>query len=68
MRNKIANLYNDVLAPVAATQDALVEQLQYMRETDTLSYNKIMDNMKYGRDWNTLKKKKQEEKMKKKQG
>ena len=36
MRNKIANLYNDVLAPVAATQDALVEQLQYMRETDTL--------------------------------
>ena len=50
MRNKIANLYNDVLAPVAATQDALVEQLQYMRETDTLSYNKIMDNMKYGRD------------------
>ena len=36
MRNQIANLYSDVLASVAATQDALVEQFQYVRETDTV--------------------------------
>ena len=33
LRNTITKLYNAVLAPVAATQEALAERLQSIRET-----------------------------------
>ena len=49
MRNQLAKLYNAVSAPVAATRDALTERLQSVRETASLLYNKMMDNIGYGR-------------------
>ena len=45
MRNQLAKLYNAVPAPVAATRDALTERLQSVRETASLLYNKMMDNI-----------------------
>ena len=36
MRNQIANLYNFVPAPVAATQEELTKTLQSVRETASL--------------------------------
>ena len=48
MRNTISRLYNAVSAPVAATRDALAEILQSVSETDSLLYNKMMDNIGYG--------------------
>ena len=50
MRNQIAKLYNTVSAPVAATRDALAERLQSVRETASLLYNEMMDNIGYGRE------------------
>ena len=35
---------------MAATRDALAERLQSVRETDSLLYNRMMENMKYGRE------------------
>ena len=49
MRNQLAKLYNAVPAPVAATRDALTERLQSVRETASLLYNKIIDNIGCGR-------------------
>ena len=49
MRNHLAKLYNAVSAPVAVTHDALTERLQSVRETASLLYNKMMDNIGYGR-------------------
>ena len=49
MRNQLAKLYNAVSAPAAATRDALTERLQSVRETASLLYNKMMDNIGYGR-------------------
>ena len=43
-------LYNAVSAPVAATRDALEERLQSVRETASFSYNRLMENMGYGRE------------------
>ena len=48
MRNQIANLYNTVSAPVATTRDVLAERLQSVRETASLLYNRMMDNIGYG--------------------
>ena len=48
LRNIILKLYNAVLAPVAATRDALAERLQSVRETTSLLYNRMMENMGYG--------------------
>ena len=45
IRNQLAKLYNAVSAPVAATRDTLAERLQGVRETASLLYNKIMDNI-----------------------
>ena len=53
LRNTISRLYNDVSAPVAATRDALAERLQSVRETASLLYNRMMDNIEYG--WERLK-------------
>ena len=50
LRNTISILYNTVLAPVTATRDALAERLQGMRDTASLLYNKMMENMGYGQE------------------
>ena len=50
LRNKISKLYNPVSAPVAATRNALAERLQSVRETASLLYNRMMENMGYGRE------------------
>ena len=48
LRNAISKLYNVVSAPVTATRDALAERLQSVRETTSLLYNRMMENMGYG--------------------
>ena len=50
MKNQITDLYNAVSAPVAATRDALTEQLQGVRDTASLLYNRMMDNVRYGQN------------------
>ena len=50
MRNQLTKLYNAVSAPVAATQAALAERLQSVRETTSLLYNRMTDNMGYGHE------------------
>ena len=50
LRNTISKLYNAVSAPVTATRDAFAERLQSVRETASLLYNRMMENMKYGRE------------------
>ena len=47
-RNTISKLYNAVSTPVAATRDALAERLQSVRDTTSLLYNRMMENMGYG--------------------
>ena len=44
----MANLYNAVSAPVAATRDALAERLQSVRDTVTLLYNRTKEKLGYG--------------------
>ena len=48
LRNTISKFYDAVSSPVAVTQDALAERLQSVRETASLLYNRIMENMRYG--------------------
>ena len=48
LRNTISKLYNAVSAPVAATRDALAERLQSVRDTTSLLYNRMVENMGYG--------------------
>ena len=50
LRNTISKLYNAVLEPVAATRDALAERLQSVRETAFLLYNRLVQNMGYGKE------------------
>ena len=50
LRNTISKLYNAVSAPVAATRDALAERLQSVRDTASLLYNRMMENMGYGQE------------------
>ena len=50
LSNTISKLYNAVSAPVAATRDALAERLQSVCETASLLYNRMMENMGYGRE------------------
>ena len=50
MRNRLTKLYNAVSAPVIATRDALAERLQSVRETTSLLYNRMTENMGYGRE------------------
>ena len=45
MKNQLTKLYNAVSAPVAATP---AERLQNVRETASLLYNRMMENMGYG--------------------
>ena len=50
MRNQLAKLYNAVLAPVTATRDTLAERLQSVRDTASLLYNRMMENIGYGQE------------------
>ena len=50
LRNTISKLYNAVSAPVAATRDALTERLQSVRETASLLYNRMVEDMGYGQE------------------
>ena len=50
MKNQLTKLYNAVSAPVAATRDALTERLQSVRETASLLYNRMVENMVYGQE------------------
>ena len=47
-RNKISKLYNAVSASVTGTRDALAERLQSLRDTASLLYNRMMENIGYG--------------------
>ena len=53
LRNTISKLYNAVSASMTATRDALAERLESIRETVSLLYNRMMENMKYW--WQRLK-------------
>ena len=48
LRNTISKLYNAVSAAVTVTRDALAERPQSVRETASLLYNRMMENMGYG--------------------
>ena len=48
LRNAISKFYNAVSAPDTATRDVFAERLQNVRETASLLYNKMMENMGYG--------------------
>ena len=50
LRNTISKLYRVVSAPVAAKRDVLTEREQSVRETAFLLYNRMMENMGYGRE------------------
>ena len=50
MKNQISKLYSAVLAPVAATRDALSERLQSVRDTASLLYNRTMYHIGYGQE------------------
>ena len=50
MRNKISKLYNAVSAALTATRDAITERLQSVRETASLLYNRMVENMGYGQE------------------
>ena len=50
LRNTISKLQNAVSAPVATIRDALAEGLQGVRETATLLYKRMMENIGYGQD------------------
>ena len=49
-KNQTANLYNFVSAPVHTKQDALAEILRSICKTNSLLYNKVMDNIEYRRE------------------
>ena len=48
MKNQLTKLYNVISVPVATTGDVLTERLQSVRETTSLLYNRMMENMRYG--------------------
>ena len=48
MKNQLTKLYNVVSAPVTATRDAPAERLHSVRDTTSLLYNRMMENMGYG--------------------
>ena len=50
MKNQISKLYSAVSAPVAAIRDALTERLQSVRNTTSLLYNRMMNNIGYGQE------------------
>ena len=49
-KNQISKLYSAVSAPVAASRDAVAERLQSVRDTASLLYNRMMNNIGYGQE------------------
>ena len=49
-RNWISKLCNAVSASAAATWDTFLKRRQRVREIDSLLYNKMSDNIEYGRE------------------
>ena len=47
MKNQLTKLYNAVSAAMAATP---AERLQSVRDTASLLYNRMVENMGYGQD------------------
>ena len=47
MRAQLTKLYNAASTPVAETRDALEERLQSVRESASLLYNRMVENMEY---------------------
>ena len=47
LRNAVSRLHNAVSEPVTATRDALAERLQSVRDTASLLYNRMMENIGY---------------------
>lgn len=50
MRAQLTKLYNAASTPVAETRDALEERLQSVRESASLLYNRVMQDIKYGQE------------------
>ena len=50
MRNQIANLYNATSTLVAVTREVLAEKPQSARETTSLLYNTMVDNIEHGQE------------------
>ena len=50
LRNTISKLCNGVSALVAVTRDALTERLQSVRDTASLLYNRMIQNMGHGQE------------------
>ena len=50
MKNQLIKWYNAVSTSVAATRDALAERLQSVRETASLLYNRMVENVGYGQE------------------
>ena len=50
MKNQLTKVYNAVSAPAAATRDVPTEKLHRLRETCSLFYNRMVENMGYGPD------------------
>ena len=48
VKNQLTKLYNVVSAPVTATRDAPAERLHSVRDTTSLLYNRMIENMGYG--------------------
>ena len=48
MRNQLTKLYNAASAPMTVTPDALAERMWSVRETASLVYNRMAENMGYG--------------------
>ena len=48
MRKHLTKSYNVLSAPVTEIRDALAEKLQSVRETASLLYNRMVENMGYG--------------------
>ena len=50
LRNAISKLCNALSAPVTITRHALAKRLQSIRDTASLLYNRMMENMGYGQE------------------
>ena len=50
MRNQLTKLYKAVSAPVTATRDALAERPQSVRETTSLLYNRMTEDIRCGQE------------------
>ena len=47
MKNQLTKIYNAVSAPAAAIRDVPTERLESLRESASLLYNRMVENMRY---------------------